>query len=219
MNPASTHPHRAFLVKHRKLQAVLRMIAAATAFAACPFYGQERGESVGEVAAMAGGTAGGLKTHAVITGNAGVSLSRYLMLLGETSVIPLSNQTLIPTDAVHVRGSDLFDFNIAIQGRIPIKRWEPYGVFGMAVLMNPYTAGILTPSGAVAYVGQRHSKFGLEWGAGCRYYVRNDWGIRTEWRYTSSTRNFNRVTGGLFYQFDSPLFSLLPAAFARHLRR
>ena len=102
---------------------------------------------------------------------------------------------MIPTSAVEVRGSDLFDFNIALQGRIPIKKWEPYGVFGMAVLMNPYTAGILTPSGAVAYVGQRHSKFGLEWGAGCRYYARHDWGIRTEYRYTSSTRNFNRVTG------------------------
>ena len=110
-------------------------------------------KSVGEVSAMGGGTAGGLKTHPVITGSAGVSLSRYLMLLGETSVIPLSNWTLIPTAAVQVRGSDLFDFNIALQGRIPIKKWEPYGVFGMAVLMNPYTAGILTPSGAVAYVG------------------------------------------------------------------
>lgn len=200
-----------------KRQAVVRIIVTATAFAALPLYGQERGESVGEVSAMGGGTAGELKTHAVITGSAGVSLSRYLMLLGETSVIPLSNQTLIPPAAVEVRGSDLFDFNIALQGRIPIRKWEPFGVFGMAVLMNPYTAGILTPSGTIAYVGQRHSKFGLEWGAGFRYYVRENWGMRIEYRYTSSTRNFNRVTGGVFYQFDSALFSLLPA-FARHLR-
>jgi hypothetical protein len=201
---------------NKKIQAVVRTIVTGMALAAWPLYGQqERGEAVGEVSAMGGGTAGELKTHPVVTGSAGASLSRYLMILGETSVIPLSNQTLIPTAAVQVRGSDLFDFNIALQGRVPIRRWELYGVFGMAVLMNPYTAGILTPSGAVAYVGQRHSKFGLEWGAGCRYYVKQNWGIRMEYRYTSSTRNFNRVTGGIFYQFDSGLFSLLPA-FARH---
>jgi len=205
-------------LRHQNLHALLRITVMAMALTGCALYGQERGENVGELSAMSGGTAGGLKTHPVITGSAGVSISRYLMLLGETSVIPLSNWTLIPPAAVEVRGSNLFDFNIALQGRFPIKRWEPYGVFGMAVLMNPYTAGILTPSGAVAYVGQRRSKFGLEWGAGCRYYVRENWGIRTEYRYTSSTRNFNRVTGGIFYQFDSPLFSFVPA-FARHLTR
>ena len=140
------------------------------------------------------------------------------MLLGETSVIPLSNQTLIPPAAVQVRGSDLFDFNIALQGRIPIRRWEPYGVFGMAVLMNPYTAGILTPSGAVAYVGERRSKFGLEWGAGCRYYVKDNWGIRMEYRYTSSTRNFNRVVGGSSTS-STPRYSAFFPRFARHLRR
>ena len=203
---------------HQNLQAFVRITVAALALGAWPLYGQERGESVGELSAMSGGTAGGLKTHPVVTGSAGISIRRYLMLLGETSVIPLSNWTLIPPAAVQVRGSDLFDFNIALQGRIPIKKWEPYGVFGMAVLMNPYTAGILTPSGAVAYVGERRSKFGLEWGAGCRYYVKDNWGIRTEYRYTSSTRNFNRVVGGIFYQFDAPLFSLLPG-FVRHLSR
>jgi len=205
-------------LRQQTFQAFVRITVTARAFAAWPSYRQERGESVGELSAMSGGTAGGLKTHPVVTGSAGISIRRYLMLLGETSVIPLSNWTLIPPAAVQVRGSDLFDFNIALQGRIPIKKWEPYGVFGMAVLMNPYTAGILTPSGTVAYVGERRSKFGLEWGAGCRYYVKENWGIRMEYRYTSSTRNFNRVVGGIFYQFDAPLFSLLPG-FTRHLRR
>jgi opacity protein-like surface antigen len=205
-------------LRHQNLQAFVRITVTAVALAGLALYGQEWRESVGEVSGMGGGTAGGLKTHPVITGSAGVSLSRYLMLMGETTVIPLSNQTLIPTAAAEVRGSDLFDFNIALQGRIPIKKWDLYGVFGMAVLMNPYTAGIQTPSGAIAYVGQRHSKFGLEWGAGYRYFVKENWGVRMEYRYTSSTRNFNRVTGGLFYQFDSELFSFLPA-FARHLTR
>ena len=59
------------------------------------------------------------------------------MVLGETSVIPLSNQTLIPAAAVEVRGSNLFDFNIALQVRIPIKKWEPYGMLGTAVSDEP----------------------------------------------------------------------------------
>ena len=138
-----------------------------------------------------------------MTGSAGADVTRYLMVMGEAAVIPLSNQTLLPAAASSVRGSDLYDFNIALQVRIPIKQWEPYGMFGTAVLMNPYTAGILGPNGTVVYVGERHSKFGLECGAGCRYYVRERWGVRAEYRYTSSARNFNRIIGGVFYRLDA----------------
>jgi opacity protein-like surface antigen len=218
--------HRWFAVPKRKLQALLRIaVIAMTAAVTCPLQGQPQDDDIrggGEVYALSGVAAGGLGTRAVVGGGAGTNISRYIMALAEASVIPLNNQTLLPllpNGVVSVRGSDLFDFNVAMQVQIPVKRWAPYGQVGAAVLMNPYTAGIAGPAGTVAYVGERHSKFGLEWGAGCRYYVRDNWGVRAEYRYTSSSRNFNRVLGGVFYRFESvSLFTMLPAL-GRQLRR
>ena len=189
--------------------------------AACPLHGQPQDDisGGGEVYALTGVAAGGLGTRAVLGGGAGTNISRYIMALAEASVIPLNNQTLLPNGAVSVRGSDLFDFNVALQVQVPVKRWAPYGQVGGAVLMNPYTAGIPGPAGTVAYVGERHSKFGMEYGIGCRYYVRDKWGVRAEYRYTSSSRNFNRVLGGVFYRFEGVgLFTLLPAL-SRQFRR
>jgi Outer membrane protein beta-barrel domain len=198
---------------------VIRITVTAMALATCLLHAQERGDGGGEFSAMGGVAAGGLGTRPVLAGSAGLGFSRYVMGLLETSVIPMDNRTLIPTGAVQVKGSDLFDFNFALHVRVPIQKWEPYGLFGTAVLMNPYTAGIPSPSGTVAYVGERHSKFGLEVGGGCRYYVRDNWGIRTEYRYTSSTKDFNRVLGGVFYQMEGPsLFTFLPAL-GRYLRK
>jgi opacity protein-like surface antigen len=202
------------------VERVVRITVTAIALAACPLHGQERGDAGGgEFSAMGGLVAGGLGTRPILAGSAGVGFSRYLMGLLETSVIPMNNQTLIPARADQVKGSVLFDFNFALQVRIPIKKWEPYGAFGTAVLMNPYTGGFVGPSGAVAYVGQRHSKFGLEVGAGCRYYVRDNWGIRAEYRYTSSSKDFNRVLGGVFYQLEGNWFFTALPALGRYLRK
>ena len=200
----------------RGLQA-LSKVAAVIALAACPLAAQEW-EGGGELAAMGGATAGGIGTHPIVAGSAGASFSRYIMGLVETAVIPMNDRTLIPSSALLVKGSVLFDFNFALQVGVPIRKWEPYGSFGEAVLMNPYTAGIQGTNGALAYVGQRHSKFGLEAGAGCRYYVNDKWGVRVEYRYTSSTQNFNRVLGGVFYRIEGgSVFGMFPAL-ARHFR-
>jgi opacity protein-like surface antigen len=209
---------------YQKLQTLMRITLIAMAVATHPLHGQPQdgGRGGGEVFALSGVAAGGLGTRAVLGGGAGTNISRYIMALAEASVIPLNNQTLLPllpNGAVSARGSDLFDFNVALQVQVPIRRWAPYGTMGAAVLMNPYTAGIPGPSGTIAYVGERHSKFGLEYGVGCRYYVRDNWGVRAEYRYTSSTRNFNRVLGGVFYRFEGVgLFTMLPAL-GRQLRR
>jgi opacity protein-like surface antigen len=200
---------------------LVQITAAAIAMAAHSLYGQPQDDLTGggEVFAMSGVAAGGLGTRAVVTGGAATNVSRYILALAEASVIPLNNRTLLPAGAVSLRGSDLFDFNVSMQVQVPIKRWAPYGLIGTAVLMNPYTAGIATPAGTVTYVGERHSKFGMEYGAGCRYYVKDRWGVRAEYRYTSSSRNFNRVLGGVFYRFEGVgLFTLLPAV-GRQFRR
>jgi hypothetical protein len=186
--------------------------------AAVPSRAQEQREGDGELFVLTGGTAGGIGAHPIITGGAGASFTRYLMGLLEASVIPMNDQTLLPTAAVRVHGSDLFDFNFALQGVVPIRKWEPYGTFGLAVLMNPFTGEFPQPSGVVASVGQRYSKFGLEAGAGVRYYVNEKWGVRAEYRYTSSVPNFNRVLGGVFYRVQgTSVFGFLPAL-ARRFR-
>jgi opacity protein-like surface antigen len=81
-------------------------------------------------------------------------------------------------------------------------------VLGTALLMNSYRAQTVGPSGDISYRGNRHSKFGLEAGAGVRYHVAGNWGICADYRYTSSSRDFNRIPGlgGVFYQLHGESF-------------
>jgi hypothetical protein len=205
-------------VKNAMKLRCMASVMTLTVLAVSPSPGQERQNGDGELFVMAGGTLGGIGAYPVIAGGAGARFSRYLMGLLEASVIPFNNQTLLPTPAVSVRGSDLFDFNFALQGTIPIRRWEPYGTFGTAVLMNQFTGAFPQPAGQIAEVGQRHSKFGLEMGAGVRWYAGERWGIRAEYRYTSSVQNFNRVLGGFFYRIDADSFWGIFPMFGRHFK-
>jgi len=184
----------------------------------CTLSAQERGEYGGEVTAMSGATLGGIGTHAIIAGSAAAYFSRYISGVLEAAVIPMNDRTLFRYPVYPVRGSDLFDFNFALHGGVPIRKWEPYGIFGLGVLMNPYSAAIATSGGGVEWVGQRHSKFAVEWGAGGKYYVSDKWGVSAEYRYTSSTQNFNRIVGGVFYRIEgNGIFGFLPAV-ARHFK-
>ena len=168
--------------------------------AAGPLFADEGGNDTGEFSAFTGMALGGTDAHPTVGGSAGISLSRYTMAPLEASVIPFCDATLLPRGPVKIRGSDLFDFNFVLQARVGVERWEPYCVLWTAVLMN---------SAAVAYQGNRHSKFGLEGGAGVRYYVAERWGIRVGYRYTSSAINFNRILGGVFDQLQ-----MTPSRFA-----
>ena len=200
-------------------QVLVRTTLGFLLMTACAAYAQESLERGDEVSVMSGATLGGIGTHAIIAGSAGASFSRYIKGVAEAAVIPMNDRTLLPSGAAQVRGSDLFDFNFALHGGVPIKKWEPYGIFGLSVLMNPYTAGLRGPSGTLVYVGQRHSKFALESGGGCRYYAGEKWGVRAEYRYTSSSQNFNRLLGGVFYRIENhDIFGFLPALARRFTR-
>src|SRR5260370_26726687 len=133
-------------------------------------WSQERYELGGEVTAMSGVTLGGIGTQAVVSGSAGDSFSRYISGVVEVAVIPMNNRTLLPAAALGVRGSNLFDFNFALHGGVPIKKWEPYGSFGLGVLMNPYTAAIQDAAVAAACVGHRHPNGTLQYGVGGRFH-------------------------------------------------
>ncbi|HWB85996.1 MAG TPA: outer membrane beta-barrel protein [Bryobacteraceae bacterium] len=200
-----------FSYRYRYFHVATWIIALVFASGLVKLNAEEMGDDTAEFSALAGVAAGGLGTHATAGGSAGISLSRYTMVLLETSVIPLGSNTLLPAGPVRVSGSDLFDFNFAIHVRIPVRRWEPYVLLGTGLLVNSYLAGVEDPSGTVVYQGHRQSKFGLEGGAGVRFYVRHRWGVRAEYRYTSSSRNFSRVLAGVFYQ--------LPGGSLFHLRQ
>lgn len=177
--------------------------------AAGPLFAEEGGNDTGESSAFTGMAFGGTDAHPTVGGSAGIWLSHHTMALLEASVIPLGGAMLLPRGPVKIRGSDLFDFNFVLLARVGVQRWEPYCVLGTAVLMNSYRAEIPGASAAVAYQGHRHSKFGLEGRAGVRYYVAERWGIRVEYRYTSSAINFNRILGGVSDQLQ-----MTPSRFA-----
>jgi hypothetical protein len=117
------------------------------------------------------------------------------MALLEASVIPLGGATLLPRGPVKFRGSDLFDFNFALQARVGVEPWEPYGVLGTAVLMNSYRAEI--PGASAAYQGNRHSKFGLEEGGECAVLRRGEVGNPCRVPIYFVRDNFNRILGGV----------------------
>jgi opacity protein-like surface antigen len=158
----------------------------------------------GEVSAYTGIAFGATGARPTVGGSSGISASRYAIALIETSYIPLGHRTLAYHPGVFASSSGLFDFNFVVNVRVPVKeRWEPYGILGPAVLYNLYRADIVQPNGTVVRrSGLSDWKFGWETGAGLRYYVRETWGVRGEYRYTISTRNFSRVQAGIFYQFE-----------------
>lgn len=161
------------------------------------------GEDAGEFALMTGSAfGGGLGTHPTVSGSAGVSVTRFAMVLVDAGTIPVGSTTLLPAAPLAISGSNLFTFGVALQVRIPVSRWEPYALLEPALLLNSYLAGEPGPSGPIAYRGNRHSKFGLEGGAGTRYYVKPKWGIRAEFKYVSSAKNFSEINAGVFYQVD-----------------
>ena len=170
--------------------------------AAGPLFAEEGGNGTGEFPNFTGMAFGGADAHRTVGGSAGIWLSRYTMALLEASVIPMGSATLLPRGPVKIRGSDLFNFNFVLQARVGVERWEPCGVLGTGVLMNSYRTEIPGASAAVAYQDNRHSKFGLEGGAGVRYYVAERWGVRVEYRYTSSAIDFNRILGGVSDQLQ-----------------
>jgi opacity protein-like surface antigen len=159
-------------------------------------------ESTGEVSGYGGVGFAGLGTHGWVGGTVGESTSKYFMGSIDTSFMPLGTRTLRDLPLVTTT-SRLYDFNFTFHVQIPIhRRWTPYGIAGAALLFNTYDVHRFRPDGVIFTDGRSDAKFGFETGGGARYFVRNDWGIKGEYRYTISTRNFSRILIGVFYQFD-----------------
>jgi len=165
-------------------------------------HAEQDNDETGEFSVTTGAAFGGMGTHPSVSGSAGTSLTRFSMVTVEAGMIPAGSATLLPVGAGNISGSDLFTFGVGLQARIPVSRWEPYVLLEPALLVNSYLAGGQTERGSVTRIGNRHSKFGLEGGAGLRYYVKAKWGVRAEYRYISSTKNFSEIQAGVFYQIE-----------------
>ena len=170
----------------------------------------------GEFSTYAGVAFGQVATHAAVGGSSGISFSQYGVMLLETSYLPLGNETLRIYPQTTTAHSALYDFNVAVHIRVPVKeRWAPYATLATALLYNTYSI-VKVPSQPTVYIsGQSDTKFGFEAGGGLRYYVKPSWGVQGEYRYTFSSQNFSRMLGGVFYQFDGTW----PLQFRRHSRR
>jgi hypothetical protein len=154
-----------------------------------------------EVSTYTGASFGPGGTHAWVGGSTGVSPSKYFMGVIDASFQPLGDNTL-RTGLFGTTTSRLYDFNFTGQALIPIHhRFTPYGLLGAGVLYNTYSIAAVRPNGVAYLAGRSDCKFGVETGGGIRYFVREDFGFRAEYRFTASTHNFNRVLGGVFYQF------------------
>lgn len=159
------------------------------------------GVDVGEVSGYGGVGFGPLGTHGWVGATSGVGFSKYAIGLIDSSFLPLGSSALV--NRPPVRNSRLYDFNFTVQVQVPIKhRWAPYGLAGAALLFNTYRVTYFAPDGIVYYHGHDDAKFGFETGGGVRYFIGRNWGVKGEDRYTISTRNFNRILGGVFYQFE-----------------
>ncbi len=184
---------------------LLRIAACGLIVGAGSLEAQWGTKDTGEVSAYGGVAFGTTGARPTVGGSTGISASRYAIALIETSYIPLEQRTLAYHPGVFATGSGLFDFAFTVDVRVPVKqRWEPYGILAPAYLFNSYSARVVRSDGTVVFRrGLSDSKFGFETGAGVRYYARENWGFRAEYRYTITTRNFSRLQAGIFYQFES----------------
>jgi opacity protein-like surface antigen len=178
----------------------------------------ESQDDIGEVGAYGGAGFGGLGARAWVGAATGVQFSKYAVALIDTSFMPLGGATLVRYPAA-TDTSRLYDFNFTIHIQVPTKhRLVPYGLGGAALLFNTYQVRTVHPDGVVVAFGRSDAKFGFETGGGARYFIRRDWGVKGEYRYTVSTHSFSRILAGVFYQFDGT-WPFLPNRNGRRGRR
>ncbi len=159
--------------------------------------------TAGEMSVYGGVNTGSLGTHPTVGGSVGRAFSPYCIALIDTSYLPLSSYTLQSYHGIVVSESRLYDFNFTMHVRVPLRqRWSPYAIVGAAFLFNTYDKHVIESGTAVFLGGKSHAAFGFETGAGARYYLNENWGVRSEYRFTASGHSFSRVLAGFFYEFE-----------------
>ena len=155
---------------------------------------------VGEIAVSGGGTLG-IGAHPAVKGSAGVAFSRYGMALFQTSFSPLGSETIQRWPAGStVERSHVLDFGVDFHIRVPIReRWAPYGIVGAGLLWDMVRQHAVDSLGVTRTIHYDQLNGALHTGAGLRYYVGKNWGIRPELEVIVSHRTYTQLTVGIFY--------------------
>ena len=170
---------------------------------AAGLWAQEGEEDVGEVNFSCGLAFGGTGTNAMVGGAIGISIDRYLVLMVEGRYIPMGNGTLVPYPGLLVHSSGVYDFSIPLEIRVPLRHhWEPYGILAPVLIYNHYRRQGFYSDGTPYYFGGSDVRGGAETGGGVRYYLHKEWGLKGEFRYTITSRNFSTLSIGVFRQFQ-----------------
>lgn len=176
------------------LRSAILLAAPLAAFA-------QAGETdAGEVAALGGGTFG-IGAQPAVAGSAGTSFSRHGMALLETTYMPMGNYTIQSwPDRSTVKRSYVFDFGFDIHIRIPVgKRWEPYGIAGAGLLWNIVRQNDVDAHGVQVVRQWDQFNGALHTGAGVRYYIGENWGIRPQFKVIVSKQVYSQLMVGVFY--------------------
>jgi opacity protein-like surface antigen len=175
-----------------------RILAAAfLVLSPAALFAQSGETDVGEVSVYTGGSFGA-GTHPFVGGSSGFAFSRHGMAFLEGSYTAMGHDILWPRhDVQSPRDSKLFDVMFAAHIRFPVReRWAPYGIIGGGMAFDLYRA-YAGPNGAL--IGIEDFKVAFQTGGGVRYYVRDSWGIRSEFKVIVSSRTFTRAAVGVFY--------------------
>jgi hypothetical protein len=129
-------------------------------------------------------------THGIVGGMAGTNVMDRLHLFGEFNYVPLGSSLGASAKMINFGGGVQFKFG------------APGGPF------DPYVAGMVGNGRTSAkYLGISASENSIYagMGAGFRYRVGSNWGIRPELRYQRYLQhgggNMLQVTAGIYYQF------------------
>jgi hypothetical protein len=192
------------MISHKTIR-VSCLLAGALLFSASAF----ADDGKGEIAGFGGVTkiSGGVGTHAVVGGSAGLRVADHVRVFGEFSMVPLASESLSES-GVTAHGTDrLYHFGGGMEvGFGSSKRVVPYvlvaGGVGHEVVSATAVGG-----GASATVNLTSNSAYLAGGGGVRIYAGDNWGIKPEFRYQhyTSTGGGTSYAGvftfGLFYQF------------------
>jgi hypothetical protein len=176
------------------------VLAGIWCFTPAVAFAQSGETDVGELAGL-GGPSFGLGTQGAVMGSAGIPISRYGVALFETTFMSIGQHTIRPFPAPStVNQSYLYDFGVDFHIRIPVReRLAPYGIVGTGLLWNTVRQNTVDSSD-VAIVKHYNQVNGvLHTGAGLRYYVGKNWGIRPEVRVIVSKQVYTQVLMGVFY--------------------
>jgi opacity protein-like surface antigen len=155
---------------------------------------------IGEIAAYAGGVAG-IGSHPAGGITFMTALSKYTMFGAELGFASLGEEGYRTSSGSLLSRSRLYDFNGHVHVRIPVRdHFAPYIVIGAGLLHSTAERVVTAPTGN-AVDSFTNNDFAFQIGAGLRYFITDNWGVRPEWKYYASERNFSKLSFGVFYQF------------------